>query len=110
MLNCEIRLTGPDPQKATHIPAASEARVKHERTVNQPDHGLDILAKIPQHESGMDEYAWVVLSHFERLPREFDGLATRCFRLCGPAVSEDSHMTERRPRKCRPVMPIDSDR
>jgi hypothetical protein len=109
MLNRKIRLTGPDPQKATHIPAASEARVKRERTVDQSDHGFDILAKIREHKRGVDEYARVVLSHFERFPREFDGSATRCFRLCGPAVSDNSHMTERRPGNCWPVMPIDRD-
>src|SRR6516164_6816445 len=94
MLDREIWLTGPDPQKATHKPAASEARVESQRPVDQSDHGLYILAEIRQHESGVDEYTRVVISDFERLPREFDGLLTRFFRLCRPAVSDDRHMTE----------------
>ena len=45
MLNREIVLTGPNPEKAAQIPAAREARVERERAVDQPDHGADILAE-----------------------------------------------------------------
>src|SRR5262245_51514445 len=109
MLDREIGLAGPDPEKATHIPAAGEGRVERQCSVDQPDHRLDILAEIRQDEGGVDEYARVVLSRLERLPREFDGLATGCLRLFGPAVSDNGHVTERRPGQRGTVMPIDRD-
>jgi len=46
MLDREIGLTGQHPDNAAQIPAAGIARVERERTVDQPDHGTDILAKI----------------------------------------------------------------
>src|SRR5271165_1709905 len=92
------------------MPALGEARVECQRTVDQPDHRTDVLAEIPQHKAGVDKDARVVLPRLERLPSEVDGLAAGCFRLFGPAVSDEVHMTDRRPRKRRPVMPIDSDR
>ncbi len=41
MLDREIGLAGPEPENATHIPAAGEARVERECSVDQPDHGAD---------------------------------------------------------------------
>jgi len=45
MLDREIGLAGPEPEKAAYIPAAGEARVERQRSVDQPDHGADILAE-----------------------------------------------------------------
>ena len=46
MLDREIALTGLDPKNSADIPAAGVAGVQRERAVDQPDHGVDILAKI----------------------------------------------------------------
>src|SRR6266404_1722187 len=92
------------------MPALGEARVECQRTVDQPDHRTDVLAEIRQHKAGVDKDARVVLPRLERLPSEIAGLAAGCLQLFGPAVSDEVHMTDRRPRKRRPVMPIDSDR
>ena len=86
MLDREIGLTGPDPENAAHKPAAGEARVERQRTVDQPDHGADVLAEISQHEGGVGEDARVVLPRLERLPSKIAGLAASCLRLLGPAV------------------------
>ena len=110
MLDREIVLTGPDPENAAQIPAAGEARVERQRTVDQPDHGADILAEIRQHEGGVGEDARVVLRHLERLPSKIDGLAAVCLRLFGPAVTDEPQVADRRPGQCRPVMRIDRDR
>src|SRR5216684_2099199 len=110
MLDREIGLAGKYPEKAACIPAASEARVERERTVDQPDHGTDVLAEKSQHEGGVGEDARVVLCHLERLPSKIGGLAAGYFRLFGPAVPDEPQVAHRRPQKCRPVMPIDRDR
>ena len=60
MLDREIRLTGKGPENAADMPAAREARVERERTVDQPDHGADILAEPRQHIGGVGEDARVV--------------------------------------------------
>jgi len=92
------------------VPAAGEARVECQRTVDQPDHHTDVLAEIRQHKAGVGKDAWVVLPDLERLPSEIAGLAAGYLRLFGPAISDEVHVTDRRPGKRRPVMPIDGDR
>src|SRR5258705_71860 len=82
------------------------ARVDRERTVCQPDHGADILAEASQHLGGVGKDARVALPHLERPPREIDGLAAGCLWLRGPAVIHEPLMADRRPGKCRPVVPI----
>src|SRR4030081_1610169 len=88
MLYREIVLTGPDPEGAARTPAAGKARVERQRTVNEPDHGADVLAEIRQHLRGAGEDARVVLSHVERLPGKIDALAAICLRRFGPVGSQ----------------------
>src|ERR1700730_12601740 len=103
MLDCEIVLASPEPQTAAQIPAAGEAQVERERTVEQPDHGADVLAELSQHPGGGSEDARVVLPHFERLPSKIDGFAAGCLRRVGPAVKDEPHMAHRRTSQCRSV-------
>ena len=97
MLDREIGLTGPEPENAAQKPAAGVARVERQRTVDQPDHGADILAEISQHEGGVGEDGRVVLPDLERLPSKIDALAAICLRLLGPAVKDEPAVAERRP-------------
>ena len=86
MLDREIVLAGPVPENATQKPAAGEARVERERTVDKPDYGTDVLAEMSQNKGRVGEDARVVLRHLERLPSEIDGFAAGCLRLLGPAI------------------------
>jgi hypothetical protein len=81
MLDREMGLAGKHPENTAQIPAAGEARVERERTVGQPDHGVDILAESRQHEGGVGEDARIVLARPERLPSKIDTLAAGCLRL-----------------------------
>jgi hypothetical protein len=49
MLDREIGLTGKGPEKAAYKPAAGEARVEYQRTIDQPDHRTHVLAEVRQH-------------------------------------------------------------
>src|SRR5215831_16242895 len=109
MLDCEIGLAGIYPENTARNPSAGVARVERERPVHQPNHRTDILAEKSQHKGGVGENAWVVLPHFERLPRKIDAFAAGYLRVFGPAVFDAPHMAKRRPGKCRPVMAIDRD-
>src|SRR5438105_1219027 len=107
MLDREIGLTGPEPENAAQIPAVGEARVERQRPVDQPDHRTDVLAEASQHPGGIGEDAWVILPHLKRLPSKIAGLGAGYLRLLGPAVTDEQHVADRRPGKCRPVTPID---
>src|SRR3954454_17246667 len=106
MLDREIVLTGPDPESAARMPAAGKARVERERTVDQPDHGADVLAEIRQQEGGVGEDARVILSRLERLPSKIDALAAIYLRLFGLVGSVEVHVADSRPGQCRSVTRI----
>src|SRR5439155_11688824 len=93
MLDREIVFAGNVPDDAAHIPAASEARVERQRTVDQPYHGTDILADIVaemrQHEHGVGEDAWIILSNLERLSGKITPFAAVCLRRFRPSGSGD---------------------
>src|SRR6266851_2005219 len=110
MLNREIGLAGIYSENAAHIPAAGEAWVEHQRTIDQPDHGADILAEPSQDPGDVGQDAWLVLCRLERLSGKFYGLAAGFLRLVGPAVNDEPQVANRCPGRCRPVMPIDRDR
>src|SRR5712672_815573 len=99
MLDRNIGLTGPEPEKAAQIPAAGEARVECQRTIDQPDHRTDILAEISQHGSRIGESTRVVLPHLERQPREVDAPSAGCLRLFYPTGSDDLQVADCRPRE-----------
>src|SRR5690349_10684361 len=110
MRDREVGLTGLYPEKTANIPAAGEARVERERTVDQPDHGTDVLPELTQHESGVREDAGVVLPRLERTPGKIYALAAGCLRRFSPTVSDQPQVADRCPGECRSVMPIDRDR
>ena len=89
MLDREIGLAGPNPENAAQIPAAGEARVERQRTVDQRDHAHDILAEIRQHEGGIGEDARVVSATSKRPPSKIDGLAAGS----SPALRSSRYVT-----------------
>src|SRR5215472_14322161 len=55
MLNCEIEMTRPEPEDPAPVPAAGEARIECQRPIDQPDHGVDVLAEICERVGGMHQ-------------------------------------------------------
>jgi len=53
MLDCQIRLAGPEPEGSADVPAAREAWVEGQRPVDQGHHGADVLAEIRKREGGV---------------------------------------------------------
>src|SRR4029077_11126705 len=92
MLDREIGFTGIYPEKAAHKPAEGEARVEHQRTVDQPNHRTDILADLRQHEGCVGKDARVVGRRVGRLPSEIAGLAPAAFFEAGGTVIDSSPM------------------
>src|SRR5437016_5008546 len=98
MLDRQIGLTRPQPDNAASKPTECEARVERERTVDQPDHGVDILSEATQYESRVGKDARVVLRHLKRLSRQIAGLAPICLRRFGPVVAGEVKVADRSPR------------
>src|SRR5438309_4287688 len=92
MLDRKIGLAGPQPESAAPEPATGEARVERQCTVDQPDHGTDILAELRQHEGCIGEDARVVLPRLERPPSKIDGHAAKSQRIRDSAVMISSTM------------------
>src|SRR5260370_42491918 len=106
MFDREIGLTGPEPEEAADSPALGVARVERQRTVDQPDHGTEVLAGLSQHDGGDGEDARVVLRHLERLPGEIAALAAGRLRFFAPTGNYERQMASRRPGNSRPLMQI----
>ena len=45
MLDRALRLPGPQPEKAAHVPAARIVRIEAESAIDQRDHRVDVLAE-----------------------------------------------------------------
>ena len=86
MLNCEIEMTRPEPEDPAPVPAAGEARIECQRPIDQPDHGIDVLAEISERVGGMHQDDRVIAAHLQRPAREFDSFASDSLRRVGPAV------------------------
>src|SRR5262249_10415031 len=76
MLNCKVALTRQNPEIAADVPAAREARIEHQSTLDQRDHCADVLAEPSQCEGGIHQDARVVAGHLQGSPCEIGALPT----------------------------------
>ena len=72
MLDREIRLACPQPEKTADVPAACEARIESKGVINQRDHGIDVFAEHGERHCGVGQDARVVPRHLDRTPSEVD--------------------------------------
>src|SRR6516165_349011 len=110
MLDRDVRLAGPMPEDAADVPPTCEIRIEHEGTVDQRDHGADVLAEIGQREGGIRQDTRIVAAHFQRAPCEIDAFQTIRLRIFAPAVYNEPITAKRGPGEGRPVTRIAFDR
>ena len=67
-------------RRPLQIPAAGKARVERQRTVDQPDHGADVLAEIASTKAALAGRPGR-LRRLERLPSKIAGPAADCLRI-----------------------------
>src|SRR5204862_555237 len=85
MLNCRIRLPGPQPDDAADMPASCEARVERQRTVGQRHHCADVFVEIRECQGGICQRARVVSGCLQGPARQLNSLASVRFRIIAVA-------------------------
>ena len=93
MLNREIGLPGKIPQHGAPHPTASKAGVQSNRTVDQPNGDINVLAEKPEHERGAGKDIRIIRSDLECPPSETNALATAGLSVVRPAVCVEQVMT-----------------
>src|SRR4029077_10686678 len=89
MLDRDIELARPYPERAADRPATGVVWVECQCTVNQCHHGADVLAEIRQCMGGSYQDRRVVAGHFQSSPREIKTLQTVPSRIFTPAVPNE---------------------
>src|ERR1700730_18545562 len=72
MLDREIRLAGPQPEKTADVPAAREARIEGESVIDQHDHRIEVFAENGKRHCGVGQNARVVPGRREGPPSKVD--------------------------------------
>jgi len=106
MFEREIGLAGKYPENAAPVPAASEARVEGETTVDQPDRDIDVLAEVSEDEGSECEDVRVLRAASKCPPSKADTGVPRRFRVFGPAAHLEPFVTKGRQGESRAVMRI----
>src|SRR5215471_10798250 len=110
MLDCDIGLAGPKPHDAAVEPAAREARIEQQRSVDQRYHGTDILTESGERDRGSRQDSGIVASHFERSPSELRALPTIRLPIFAAIVIQQPATAECREGERLPVARIALDR
>src|SRR6516162_273655 len=87
MVHRDVKLARPMSENAADVPPAGEAGVERQCTIDQCDHGADVLAEI----------------------RQRHGSIRKNTRIVAPAVHAEAHAADRCPTEGRSVMRITPD-
>ena len=92
------------------MPAAREARVERQRTVDDRHYAVDILLGEREDKSSVGEDASIVRTSFQRPSGKFDGFPLVLLRGGTPAIVAEPLAADRGPRESRAVTRIARDR
>src|SRR5712671_2220195 len=110
MADREFRLPCPQSEPAAYHPAAGEAGVKRQSTVNQFDGRIDVLSKVTEYVGSPAQDTRVVARNPKRPSGEIDTLAAVRLGVAGPAVHVEIHMAVCRHRESGSVLRVALDR
>src|ERR1700730_2893183 len=110
MLDREIGLPRKQPDVAAASPTKSETRVEDERSVDQGDGGVDVLAKTREHEGSLGKNTWIISADSEGLPGKIDAHAAVRLPVVGPAIEIELVVTNCSESEGRAVAWIALDR
>src|SRR5215472_7778184 len=106
----QIRLPGPQSEKAADVPAVRVTRIKGEGAVDQHDHRIDVLAETGKGKSGVRQDARVVSRDRQGAARKVDALLPVRIPIQGGAVADEVHAPASRQGERRSIIRIASDR
>src|SRR5208282_2583754 len=110
VLDRDVGLARPQLEEAADGPAAREARVERQGTIDQRHHGADVLAKIGEREGGIRKDACIVTGFPQGPPCEIDALLRVRPPTLAPIVKRQSSTAERGVGECGAVTRITGDR
>ena len=110
MLDRDVGLARPVPENAADIPAAREARVERQRTINQRHHRTDVLAERGQREGGIGKGARIVAGNLQGAPGEIGALAAIRLGVLARTIGTQPLTADRGPSEGGPVTRVALDR
>src|SRR6516164_7441146 len=96
MVDCNIGLTGKQPQKGTPKPPVGKTRPRAERSIHQGDRGIDVLAKIAKQIGTAGKKVGVLRRDTQGAPRQIQPRVTVRLPVIRPAVEIELGMAMRR--------------
>lgn len=97
MFDRKLRLTCPEPDHATHVPASCETRVQPQRPINQRDHRADVLAKVGQRIGSIHQHSRIVIGDVHRPPGELLRPQIIHRAICAALFPNQPHAADRGP-------------
>jgi len=91
VLEREVGLTCSQPKIAADLPAACEARVQRQCTIDQCHHRADVLTEIAERRGGIRQDAGVIAGDLEGALGEIDALPTVRLGIFAAAVKKQPH-------------------
>jgi hypothetical protein len=110
MFDSKIGLSGPQPEPSATDPTARVARIDLQRTLNQRDSSLDVLAKITKHEGRGGENLGVVPADSKRPAGKINALSVARLLVLAPAIHAKKLMAQSRQAQGGCVTRISRDR
>ena len=106
MLDRNVGLTRPDPERATDAPSARKTRIQRECTIDERRHAPDVFAQIGRRHGNIHQYARIVTGHFQGPAREIEAFTPVQIRIFTATVAHQHSTTNCSERECGSVMRI----
>ena len=94
MLDRNVGLTRPDPERATDAPSARKTRIQRECTIDERRHAPDVFAQIGRRRGNIHQYARVVRGHFQGPACEIEALGRVRIRIFTATVAYQHRTTD----------------
>jgi hypothetical protein len=109
MLDRQIRLPSPQPEKTADVPAARVAWIERESAINQRDHRIDVFAETGESQCCLNQYAGSVLRHPDSPSSEIYAFLPDRVSVRSGGVGCQIHATVRREAESRTVVWVAAD-
>ena len=109
MLDRQIRLPGPQPEKAADVPAARVAWIEGKSAIDQRDHRIGVFAETGESHCCIGQYARGVSRHPDSPAPEIDAFPPVRIAIRSGGVGGQQHATNRRKAESRAIVRVAGD-